>query len=276
MINPTIIDEDLVIFAGVGKCGTSWLYSYLNMEPGLRLPVLKEPYILSADAADRKALIAAQYSEGQSPILDFSNTYYRMPETDKALSEFRSTKVVLTIREPAERALSHYRYIKSNGRTNADSFADYLRSGDPLRVVDASDYVPIIRRYEDLVGQQQLLILPLEVLRTAPSDYLGRLHNFLHLSSSPRPDAAESRVRVARKARFAPASRAAKALAVSLRSRGLLGPLARAKRSRSLDRLLFSTDTTDSQPEIVEGRRTSKRLDALSTGYEDLLKHYDY
>ena len=262
-----------VVFAGVGKCGTSWLYEYLANEHEVRCPKIKEPYILNAKRSDRGKLIEELYEPGGGALLDFSNTYFNDTSTDEALSHFVNPRVVLTVREPSERAYSHYRYILSNGRTGEETFASYIDSGDPNGVVDRSDYEPVVRRYQELVGRESVLVLPLEQLSEEPATYLNSLHSFLGLSTAPRLEAAEMKVRPARQSRSGLAARAAKTAAIKLRSRGYLTLLGTLKKSKTLDHVLFSqAPRTDSSTNLTRG--ASPKLDELSDSYADFLARY--
>ena len=139
-------------------------------------------------------------------------------------------------------------------------------------MVKRSDYRPVIDRYLNLVGEDRLLILPLEMLSEDPGAYLSRLHTFLDLSTEIRIDEASARVRPSRNPRSGGMARVAKTAALKLRRLGYLRALGALKESKAVNNLLFRERKSGAVEESPRG--ASLELDALSDAYPELLARY--
>lgn len=255
-------------FVGVGKCGTSWLYDFLRSTGMVDVPKIKEPYLVDMPAPERSAALARLYANDRRPKADFSNLYYWDADNAAKIRDLNpDARVVVTVRRPSGRALSHFRFLRRNGIIDDSTFESYLERGDEHAVVARSDYHPIVERYEQALGASQVLVLPLELLRSDPATYVERLGAFLEVEL-PRPTEADAApVLGAQEPRVRLLAKAGWLLGGWLRRRGLLRVLASFKESAVVRRVLFR-DAAGAAPTI---QNMPPRLTELDASYPSLL-----
>src|SRR5690606_25747219 len=94
-------------------------------------------------------------------------------------------KVLITVREQRSFALSAYReYIAQGG---ANPLRDFIGTGQepesftPILRPEFLMYDRVVAHCQTLFGDENLLVLPYELLRRDPPAYLARLRDFLRL-----------------------------------------------------------------------------------------------
>jgi len=273
MTAPTTSDQSIIdiFFVGVGKCGTSWIYEYLRGRGDVGVPAVKEPYVLELDdpAAQRRRV--EQLYDDQRPRCDLSNTYYWDPHNaDRLQRHNANAKVIVTTRKPSGRVESHFAFVQRNGRYRGWTLARYFENGDdPDDFIARSDYGPILERYVQAVGRDNVLLLPLEQLREDQDTYVERLCAFLGLEMRPLAEAERGAVLARSAPRFAPAAFAAAQTAAVLRKLGLLRVLGALKSSSVIQRVLFRG--ADAPGDVWSGQAMPPRLVQLDAEYGELL-----
>lgn len=256
-------------FVGVGKCGTSWLHTHLGRSGLVDVGKVKEPYLLDKDVTEQARHLERWWPTRGLPRADFSNLYYFDPANPRKITEHNpQARVILTVRTPSARAVSHFRFLLRNGLVNG-SMAEYLASGDGHDLVKRSDYAPMVERYVDAVGPDHFLVLPLELLQRdaqAYSDALGRFlgHDFGTLTEDDRKPVLGAAT--ARNARVAAAAWHAGNL---MRRLGLLRALSVVKNAPFLQRALYTTAAKDD--EFASSARNHPELRRLDETYPQLL-----
>ena len=114
------------LIGGAQKCGTSALAQYLQAHPQLRLPLSKEAHVFDAedfDPADSvseiDARFAGQFEDDCGDALhgDATPFYLFHAEAVARIARYNpAMRWIILLREPAERALSHYRMERTRGR----------------------------------------------------------------------------------------------------------------------------------------------------------------
>jgi hypothetical protein len=103
---------------------------------------------------------------------------------DRLAAVFPNARIMVVIREQKEMFLSIYKqYIRRGG---AASFRQYLappRDGYwmPQFRFEYLEYHRLISRYQDLFGTRNVLVLPYELLRLRPGDFLAKVGEFVGL-----------------------------------------------------------------------------------------------
>lgn len=235
-------------FVGVGKSGTSWLFSFFkNYSSLLSVPVIKEPYLIDLDETERVTLIKNIYSS-YDRMADFSTTYYWDEENPQKIKSYNpNAKIIITVRKPSDRIKSHFNFLQRSGMYTGMSMSKYIESGDPESIVQRSNYWDMITRYETMFGKENLLVLPLEQLRDNPNKYVERICIFLNHSIIVPNDKDIKPVLKQSKARSVFLAKIAKSVASVLREKGYLQVLGRLKNSKIAYKLLYKekTDTVE-------------------------------
>ena len=113
------------LIGGMQKAGTSALARYLRAHPSLRLPAGKEAHVFDMPAfddtwstADIDALYVPHLAAGASGYLcgDATPIYAFHPTLVRRIARYNpGMRWILLLRDPAERALSHYHMEKDRG-----------------------------------------------------------------------------------------------------------------------------------------------------------------
>ena len=260
-----------VFFVGVGKCGTSWLWSHLGQTAKVVVPTVKEPYLIDLPASEQQAAVERWWPAGDGPLADFSNVYYWDIDNPSKVHGYNpDARIVLTVRRPSARAVSHYRFLLRNGLVASDDLAEYLTRDDGHELVARSDYLPMLARYESMFWSDRVLVLPLELLQHDATAYLNRLGEFLGIDFDPVSEADAEPVLSASAPRNRYVSRVAYQAGVVLRRAGLLRVLSTVKQSPIVARVLFTE--AGSADHLKAAAAALPSLQALDDAYPDLLR----
>jgi hypothetical protein len=253
-------------FVGVGKCGTSWIYEFCKRHGVVSVPAIKEPYLIDQDDAKRQEMESSLWPLPHARA-DFSNLYYWDTANPRKTHDYNpDAKIIITVRRPSDRIISHYGHLTRNGQLPDRPLVEYLDAGaDPFEIMKRSDYSPIIDRYVRQFGEGRVLLLPLELLSNNPRAYADRLCAFVGSPFVPLDDNDRAAVMKRAKARFQPLSSLAKSAAVLMRSAGLLTLLGKFKSSSLIRKILFQDVAPDTN--ISFGSKTEE-IRLLDEKYE--------
>ena len=202
------------IIIGAQKSGTSSLYSYMKQHPDLVASYGKEVHYFDGG---RDPEVDA-YAEGEvgyrahfplswrarvgQRIFEASPLYLFNPLVPRRISELvPEVRLIAILRNPTDRAISHYFHEKRNGRERLSLMEALLAEEDRLRPVLASKnykseayihfsykargvYREQIARYFDYFGSDSMLILKAESLDSDPIGTLRRVFDFLAVDPS--------------------------------------------------------------------------------------------
>lgn len=209
--------DDALIHIGYHKTGSSWLQEeffvdtspyFLPLSEDGTSTALASDFVFTADRqllspfADNQAVImeklekVATRSNGQMthkiPVLSserLSGNPHASSFDAKAIAErlykvFPRGRVLIMIREQKSMILScYFQYLASSGW---DSLPRYLHTTYDGRRPGFSKevlyYLPLIREYQRLFGDDRVLVLPFEMFRTEPARFLDHLGRFLELN----------------------------------------------------------------------------------------------
>ena len=237
-------------------------------------PSIKEPYLVDVDVTRRSELIDQLYQpEFGQDLADFSNVYYWDTGNPAKIAAINpDAKIILTVRKPSARVISHFGFIKRNGLV-AENFTigQYLDDGDADGLVARSTYLPIIDRYVAQFGRAQVIVLPLELLGQDPQSYADKLIAFLGGIPFVLDDADKSQVLAAVKARSRGLARLAKWLAGQLRRMGMLKLLGRLKRMALIRKILYRSAANLKDASFGSSAAEIAKLDAA---YPTLLEEW--
>lgn len=167
---------------GVGKAGTTSLYEYLSKVPEVYMSPIKEPRFFSVSIEDPSDITVSEKQEyldlfrkvvEEKIIGEASPTYIYDPEAPKLIHKVSpKARILITLRDPVERANSAYLELKRNGIITSESFQQVLEkemnnkkvSGKINRIFSEGLYYENIKRYLDIFGTDQVKIIFFEDL----------------------------------------------------------------------------------------------------------------
>lgn len=221
--------------AGVGpqKTGTTWLDACLRAHPGLCLPEgVKETFFLDRHFERGWGWHAGHFERcgPERPRAEVGPTWFDVPgAADRLHDRSPGCRIVVTLRDPAERSWSLYLHHRRKGRAGGD-FGEAVERFP--RILGASRYAEHLPRWIGRFGRERVRLVLLDDVRERPAEVLEELCAFLEVAPFGEvPDEADGRVNPAAAARWRPAARLASAASRWLRDRGLHGLVDAARRA---------------------------------------------
>lgn len=168
------------IIIGAMKSGTSSLQDQLARQNGLFMTTPKEPNYFSDDAVFAKGAgwYSALFDDAPAGAVtgEASTHYTKLPTHPHTVERLKaaapSVKLIYVIRNPVDRALSHYMHEWSQGVMGADleqAFAEHQT------LVEYGRYAMQIKPYLDAFGQESVYLTSLEQLKATPDTELAAI-----------------------------------------------------------------------------------------------------
>lgn len=181
---------------GAPRAATTSLYHALGQHPQIFVPPIKEPHFYSCpevtdtyydtvivDDADRyRALFEGRGPDQQAG--DFSTSYlFRHRSAARIHADNPEARIVMVLRHPVDRALSHHRMDRRDGYTIAP-LRELLgpTAPDPRfrrEYLDVGRYAGQVRAYREYFDDRQLHIVLFDDLIADPATTLRNLLGFL-------------------------------------------------------------------------------------------------
>ena len=200
------------LIIGAQKAGTTSLYYYLDQHPQIYMSPRKEPHFFEGTSMDfngpgRKITPVTDLREYRK-LFDGVSTERAVGEASASYLYSRQSpglirahipdaKLIVVLRNPAERAYSNYLHMVRVGREPIADFSLALRE-EELRIREGwgplwhygskGFYYDQLRRYFDIFGEEQIQVHLYEDLRHSPLDTLRRVFGFLGVEESFVPD----------------------------------------------------------------------------------------
>lgn len=195
---------------GAAKAGTTTLYHQLGSHPDIFFPQKKEPNFFSLNGspprcpeqgAERiilnsvfnQAEYEKLYEGSAAPIRgDASPSYLYSPAAPSAIAtKVPDARIVVILRDPAERAFSAYLHMRAQGAETARNFSQAL-DAEPDHIAEnwwfishyltASKYAHQLERYYDHFPRENIKIIDFEALGTNSAQVARDVAVFLGLS----------------------------------------------------------------------------------------------
>ncbi|HMU68745.1 MAG TPA: sulfotransferase [Chitinophagales bacterium] len=227
----TILPTFLVV--GANKGGTTSIYHYLKQHPEVYLSPIKEPHYFSKDIdvnqfkkefAHNKLQDIEKYVQGDMKQ-EFHAAFVRSEEqylklfknvtSQKAIGELSTSylystvaateikklipncKIIICLRNPIERAYSHYRMNLWTGNSNEFDFhkallEDYQHQpkvwGNAHLYTEIGMYYQQVKRYLDTFGAENVKVIFTEDLKKNSAQVIRDLYTFIGVDPSFNPD----------------------------------------------------------------------------------------
>jgi len=190
--------------AGAPKSGSTALYHYLSEHPEVASHDQREmTFFARSNEFDQGWEFALDryfpdIPSGQPLIAKHTMAMYDLPGV-RRISEDSAVVVAVVLRNPVDRAYSHYQYARLRGWESADTFEAALAleesrpAGDPPRARDmrytaVGTYEPVVRNLIDTFGRERLRIYLSSDIRTSAADVCAELFELAGLDPSFVPD----------------------------------------------------------------------------------------
>ncbi|TCJ17940.1 hypothetical protein EZJ19_03250 [Parasulfuritortus cantonensis] len=189
-------------FVGIGaqKCASSWLYDILADHPAVSVSTVKEVNFFSYHYENGYKWYGRQFNSKPKASLvgEISPSYFNecsVPARVKLLDA--STLILVSLRDPVERALSQHRHMVRIGRIDPRnaSFEDALR--DNPSYLEQGMYARHMARWYENFPKQQIKVVLMQDIKMDPDGVAGDVYSYLdidpnHTSSSLHQKSNES------------------------------------------------------------------------------------
>ena len=183
----------LPVFIGVGppRTATTWLHEVLIGYVGLPSGV-KETNFFVYRYDKGLEWYASHFRDcpPELPIGEFSPNYFIGNEPRERIARhIPNCKIICTLRDPVERAYSHYRKARE-GEYVSGTFEECLEKRADM--LEWSKYATHVGAWQRLFGKESVLVLIQEDLKANPQNFLDQATDFIGI---PRIQLAGSEVR---------------------------------------------------------------------------------
>lgn len=198
---------------GAGKAGTTALFYYLERHPEIFLPALKEinffavegqpafPDVGAIRVNERTVWQEQEYLDlfadwkDEKIAFDCSPSYLYYPDAARRIHAANpDARIVIILRQPAERAFSAYLHSARGGSETATTFEDALNNEQAniergywfhSHYRATSDYLTQIKPYYDLFPAEQIHVIEYQDYLDNQGKCLTRLYDFLGVERIP-------------------------------------------------------------------------------------------
>jgi len=189
-----------IFHIGPQKSGTTWVYRCLREHPEIACPPDDSIHYFDMFYSKGRQWYASFFSEARpgQKLFDPTPSYIRSPWAPRRIAEENpDAKIVICLRDPIERAFSHYWHEKKKRRYNFD-FAEVLANYDLFSsLLEPGFYAEHIERYLCHFRREQILCQLFDDLGRDPDAFLAQLLRFLEIDDRLKPTMLRSKVNVA-------------------------------------------------------------------------------
>jgi hypothetical protein len=194
---------------GASKAGTTSLHEYLGQHPEIFMSRAKEPHYFVHDQGENnwRYYLEVFKNAGDRKIIGESSTgYLYSPESPKWIKAILGdVKIIVLLRNPAQRAFSLYAWMVREGYEDAPTFRDALER-EPARFADAGFYwrcpqfppnyyyydsglyFQQVRRYFETFGRENVRIYFFEDFIKEPKPVCRDVFSFLGVRTDFEPE----------------------------------------------------------------------------------------
>lgn len=189
------------LIVGVPKAGTTSLYYWLNQHPDIYMSPIKEPHYFSQIGNYDHITKWEEYVKlfkkykNEKAIGEASTSYFHFYKKSIPLikEKLGDVKIIVVLRNPIERAWSHYLSYKKLGRekgTPEQVFNQSYTVNEPWRVnnpyIQFSFYVKPLEAF--LKNFKEVKIMLYDDLKNNPESFIKEIYEFLEVDSSFIPE----------------------------------------------------------------------------------------
>lgn len=176
-----------VFHIGPQKSGTTWVYRCFQEHPSIVCPQAESIHYYDIFYNKGKDWYDSFFSPVPHDKLTYdpTYTYIRSSWAPRRIAEdYPQAKIICVLRNPIDRAFSHYWHEKKKGKITFD-FEEVLENYDLFSSwVEPGFYAEHLERYLEYFSREQLLCLPFRLLKQDDEAFLRRILEFIEVDSS--------------------------------------------------------------------------------------------
>lgn len=247
------------LYIGTSKAGSTWLYDVLMYHPDVHMAPGKGLYFFSRHFDQGLQWYSRHFSgaSGAQVVGEVSHAYLYDEQACRRIAQsIPDVRLMVCLREPADRAFSEYLDAKKNGKLEC-SFEEALIAEPEL--LERGLYAKYLSRYLELFPLTQIHVAVFDDLVENPNAFAADLFEFLGVKAIDLPSSRRRRMLPAGVPRSKPLAGAAKRCAHLLQRLGQRRLRGRLKRSRIVRNLLYRNLSDNERPKMAEDTRARLR-----------------
>lgn len=194
------------LYIGPDKAGSTWLHEVLVNHPEIYLTPAKDLYYFDRYYSRGVEWYERHFAEvtDQHVVGEICQDYLSCAEAPARIAEtLGSPKMMVTLRDPVERAHSSYLYMRKHGE-GPGTFSEALRTKPSL--LEHGRYGTQLKRYANMFGRDGLHVAVFDDLREDPQSFVDSVLEWLGVSPKILREEDLERRLPASKARLVPAA----------------------------------------------------------------------
>lgn len=251
------------LYVGPDKAGSSWLHEVLMEHPQIYMTPAKDLYFFDRyfdKGIDWYAAHFAKASARDSIIGEVCQDYLSHPlAAERIQSVLVNARVMVTLRDPVERAFSSYLYMLKMGQ-RPGTFREALHTRSEL--LDHGRYASGLDRFADRLGDDNVYVAMFDDLGTDPQKFIADLLQWLRLDPFELNEALLATRLPASEARSPLAARMARRAADFTREHVGAEVVGRVKRAPVIHTLLYRPLESKPALEAADVELIREELDA--------------
>ena len=185
---------------GFQKCATTWLHRCFDQHPQIYVPKKHMIHYFDIKHYEGITWYKEFYQSAQEGMVcgDTTVTYARDLKAIKRIADFNhNAKILLSLRNPIERAFSHYWHEKKKNKinfsfeeclVNYDLYDDWIRTGFYSHAID---------NVQNYFAKENIKILLVDDICSEPEKTIQEVYSFLGVRPNFSPPILHSKVNVA-------------------------------------------------------------------------------
>lgn len=170
---------------GAPRAGTTSLFQYLKLVPGIHMSAVKEPHYFGKNGRGRteaEYIALFQGARENQAIGEASVSYLRDVEApNKIKRAVPQARIIIMLRDPVERLYSHYFEFVRKEASNL-TFAQAAVMDEHNQDTACCGFV---KRYFDVFGRERVKIVVFEEFVEHPRQTVGEVMEFLGVGGAP-------------------------------------------------------------------------------------------
>ncbi len=171
------------LYLGGDKCGSTWLYHILSQHPQVTLAYAKELFFFDRFYDKGAAWYIRQFPANAKTrrVGEICHDYlYSKIALQRIAEDMPSdSRFLITVRNPIERAVSHYKYLRKIGSTSL--LFEHAVVKHP-QILEHSMFGKYVKISQETLGAERVIVLPFELLKTDAIQYGKAVSDALTIS----------------------------------------------------------------------------------------------
>ena len=199
-----ILQTIKIDFIGIGaqRCGTTWISQCLKEHPQICFFSTKEGSFFNKENGD-----IHRYKAGFSHCKSYQikgeySPQYIHPEDDpqheapkRIKSMFPFVKLIVSLRNPIERASSQYALYRIKGKEKALTFGEAILRSE-YKYIEAGFYFSFLKPYFKLFPHENILVLIYEDIKKDPLKFIQSIYRFLEVDDTFVPPSLKKEISI--------------------------------------------------------------------------------